>query len=294
MRNKIKIQHYVPRFYLRNFSVKKGKTYAIFCFDKVEGKIFYTNIERVGAEKYFYDADRDTNQTIEKAFGKVEVRFNEAYSRLIARENLSFLSEEEKVAIAFFVITQELRTKEYRMFLSNIGKELANWLSKKELSKNLKKQLKEISTDDFLRSSQIKSLIRNTKNFANIMYRMKWILFDNKTSLPFWTSDHPVSRYNPIDLSPYGNLGLVCTGIQIHFPLSPKLSLCFCDPIKYGSLPDRLEVIDEQNIIFQNSLQTISSTRHIFSTDKDFSIAEKMIKRSPELKDIRRKRFEVV
>jgi hypothetical protein len=152
------------------------------------------------------------------------------------------------------------------------------------------KILREVNTDESIKSKQIELLISEVLTFANIMLNMKWILFLNKTNFPYWTSDNPVSRYNPIDQSPFGNLGLLSKGIQIYFPLSTKLSLCLCDPNMYHSFPEVYEVKNEQNVVFENHLQVKSSTRHIFSIDQDFSLAERMIKSTPELKDINRKR----
>jgi hypothetical protein len=44
-----------------------------------------------------------------------------------------------------------------------------------------------------------------------------------------------------------------------------------------------VEIDNIQHIIFINSLQVISSTRHIFSKNDDFSLAEDMIKEDFEL-----------
>ena len=78
----VKIQHYVPRLYLRNFSaINKDECY-IFCFDKVEEKVFRVNTENIAAESYFYDTDKGKNQIIEKALGRLE-RARDMYCFLI-------------------------------------------------------------------------------------------------------------------------------------------------------------------------------------------------------------------
>ena len=54
-------QHYVPKFYLKNFAIKKGpKTYMIQCFDKSNNKTFIANINDIAVEKYFYDKEEPT------------------------------------------------------------------------------------------------------------------------------------------------------------------------------------------------------------------------------------------
>ena len=103
----------------------------------------------------------------------------------------------------------------------------------------------------------------------------------------------PHYRFNPIDMRPYGNLGLRSKGIQIHFPLSPKVVLSFSDPSTYDSFGESHETKDIQNVIFENSLQVAHSTRHIFSKINDFSLTERMLKDDSSLKDIRKKRIAI-
>jgi hypothetical protein len=52
---KVKLQHYVPQFYLKNFASKNKKTYSINCFDKINEKQFTSNVTNIACESYFYD-----------------------------------------------------------------------------------------------------------------------------------------------------------------------------------------------------------------------------------------------
>jgi len=291
MHNKIKIQHYVPRFYLSNFAHKQKEEFIINCFEKPKEKAFSVNIKKIGAEKYFYDSSFDKNQEIEKSLGRFESKFNIAYNKIIKNLSLSVLSQKEKISFAYFIATQEVRTKEFRELIKDSIRQLKKRLSNEKLSKELERQIKEVSIPNSIKSMHLKILIKDTPTFASSLLNMKWVLFINKTNLPCWTSDHPVNRYNPIDLTPYGNLGLLSPGIQIYFPLSYNLSLCICDPTLYSYLPEIYEITDKQNIIFLNHLQVKSSTRHIFSINDDFSLAKRMVKDHPYLKDIDRKRI---
>lgn len=115
----------------------------------------------------------------------------------------------------------------------------------------------------------------------------------NNTPMPFWTSDHPVNSFNPVGAKPYGNPGLLCKGIEIHFPLSPKIVLSFCDPTTYELLPSRYEIKDIQSVIFENWLQVAHSTRYLFSNINDFTLAERILRDNPSLREIDRKRIQV-
>ena len=288
----VKIQHYVPRLYLRNFSaINKDKCY-IFCFDKVEEKVFRVKTENVAAESYFYDMDKGKNQIIEKALGRLESIFNQAYNKLLQTENLDSLSNPEKAAIAYFVAVQELRTREFRDSIKNMTRQLRERLSGYKMTEAFKKQLDSVQGEKFAKVMQLDFLIDKAPRFAKIIGAMKWIFLLNETELPYWLSDHPINRHNDIDQSPYGNLGLASIGIQMYFPLSTRVSLLFCDPALFRILPKKLSV-KEDNVIFQNHLQVKWSTRHVFSINDDFSLARQMIAEHPELKDIKRQRFSV-
>lgn len=292
MENKTKIQHYVPRFYLKNFSITKEKPYLLHCFDKYASKTFVTDIRKIGCEKYFYEFSNETTNLLEKDLSLLESKFNIAYNKILHNKDLLSLTESERRDFAHFIAVQLLRTNEKRESLKDLMKQLTEKLSKQKLSEEFEIELKEANTNESLKNLHLNTLL-DTEPYINIILNMKWVLFINKTTMPYWTSDNPINLYNDLDLRPYGNLGLASRGIQVYFPLNPLISICLCDPVRYNILPDKDETIDIQNIIFQNHLQVKWSTRHIFSINSDFSLAEKIIKDLPELKEIHRKRFSI-
>jgi hypothetical protein len=290
---KIKIQHYVPRFYLANFS----RSDVINCFDKTGYKQFVANIDQIGCERYFYDIDSKTEQIVEKELASNEKEFNLVYNKLVLKKSLYCLSWKEKESFARFVAIQEIRTKEQRETIKGIGKELKRIFLDKPTSEELKKQLEEVATTSALeqtaRRVHLKFLLETLlgeNEFVEMYLGLKWILSENNTKMPLWTSDHPVNRFNPIDQSPFGNLGLLSRGIEISFPLTPKLHLSFCDPIEYFNNPENVAMIKD-NVLFYNTLQVRSCTRHILSRDDDFSIARKWLDEYPDSKNPERKRI---
>ena len=294
---KVKIQHYVPRFYLRRFSRRERKAHIINCFDKLELKHYRVNIENIGCEKYFYDIDEEPYQVLEKVLADYEVRFDQAYEKLVTKKHLHYLNWDEKESIAYFVATQEIRTRETREFLREIAEKTKKLLSEYPKTPELERQLKELGTDDSIRSRHLKMLVQTLlgkAKFSEIILSMKWVLSENNTSTPFWTSDHPVNRYNPLK-SPHpflGNLGLLSRGIQIVFPLTPKLCLLVGDPVEYATNPDKVTCIRD-NVLFVNTLQLGWATRHIFSPSDDFAIARKWLNDNPVFKSADRHRVEV-
>lgn len=294
MENRVKLQHYVPRFYLRRFSSKRGKNYLINCFHKNTSEKFLVNIRNIASEKYFYDLHRKSEQIVEKAFSRIEGEFARVYRKLIEKQNLDDLSEDEIVTMAIFIITQLIRTREQREHVRDIVTKIKEELDKRgaELVPKLEHQLNESLKDESIKKLQLQMLMDLPK-YLGIILTLKWIIYLNETDMPLWTSDHPITRYNPIDLWPYGNMGLTSPGIQIHFPLTSNMAICLCDPVQYIHEPLIQTLDDENYVIFENSLQVEWSTRHVFSKHDDFSLAYQMIEEYPELKDIERDRIRV-
>jgi hypothetical protein len=289
MGSNIKLEHYVPQFYLRNFSVgNNGK--SLFCFDKCTSKRFIVNVRKIACEKYFYDVTK-ADQLVEINLAKTESMLGAAYDKLITKKDLNSLSWTDRVSIANFVAVQELRTREMREFLGDMVRQFTVKLSEHKLSDDIKKQLEEINKAEYPKEFQIR-MFQNVKEFSDTILSMKWILIENNTKMLFWTSDHPINRYNP-KKDILGNLGYLSSGIQIFFPLTPLLSLCLCDLVECFAYPEKMKTGNIDNVIFENHLQMRWSTRFVFSQDDEFPFAKDMLEKEPELRNVNRKRAAV-
>jgi len=191
MMSKVKEEHYVPRFYLKNFTIE-GKGKSIYCFDKVLLKSFVCEIEDVAREKYFYDVVPG-NSEVEKDLAELESSIAGALRKLISAQDIEKLNLSERKHVAVFAVIQELRTLEWREALKDLCLQVKDRLTEKELSEEMKKELEKVSRADFHKELQLKFL-RNVPQFVEMLFSMKWVLIENKTAMPFWTSDHPVSR----------------------------------------------------------------------------------------------------
>ncbi len=140
MATKIKIQHYVPRFYLNGFTIQQTKV-LVYCFDKLESKYFKVNTRNVASESYFYDIPDEVEQRIEKAFSQIESFFVPVYNKIVSTEDPALLSSEEKFTLAFFLVSQESRTREHRETQTDMMKQLKKRIAKEELTDELKERL---------------------------------------------------------------------------------------------------------------------------------------------------------
>jgi hypothetical protein len=293
--NRIKLQHYVPRLYLKKFGVKSTpNNYMIYCFDKTSSCIFYTNIRNIAAENYFYD-NRDKPVQFEIGFTKAESTFNKIYKKICKYEDISNLTPYERTIVSLYLAMQDLRTLELRQFMKSQYTQFYNVLLERglELNPELKEEFEDALKEDSLKAMHLNIIRDSITDFAMIIYQMKWILLTNDFEVPLWTSDNPIARWNPNGLGIFGNLGYLSKGIQFHYPLTPKLSLIFCDSSEYKILPTINNMFHEDNVVFENYLQIVNSTKHLLSNNDDFQIAHEVLEKHPEYRDVNRKRVNV-
>lgn len=288
--NKVRLQHYVPRVYLKNFSTFNGEEYYVWVFDKVTEKIFQTNIKKIALEEEFYNKVSE-EQTTEKTLRDIETKFDIVAQKLISVKDLAMLDDQEKDVLAEFIAYQMIRTKEVREEIKDIPKQLLEKYGD-DMDPNFKYQVVNSMTKDSLREMQ-NNILMNIEIFKKRIRNLKWIISINKTKFPFWTSDNPVIEYNEVDLFPYGNLGLDCFGFEMHFPINAMLTLTICDNRRFIELPYKEIIKDYRRIVRERDLQVGYSTRFIFSIDKNFGFAQMKVRENSLIKDPNRKRAKI-
>lgn len=289
----VKLQHYVPQFYLRNFSVKKGKNNSIYCFDKFEDREFRQNVKNIACENYFYE-DKG-KQDLESDLSILEHDSSKIIRQIIITKNLNILGRKERETLALFILKQSMRTKDNRESLLLMGKMVKKHMAiSEELDRKLNISIEELEgiIDDLDDEDEIKKVHKGMLSDDNLSRFVKpiskdlnWILYLNDTETPYLTSDNPVARFNPLDYQ--GNGGVLSRGINLYLPLNSKISLCLADPPNlYHKIPNNtvITLSDDRTINFQNVIQVIDSYRHIFSHNNDFSLVKEMIKNDPTLK----------
>ncbi|MCT9097914.1 DUF4238 domain-containing protein [Haloarchaeobius sp. HME9146] len=295
------MQHYVPRFYLQNFAIDPDlDSPQVYCFDKPNQNHFPVSTTNIAGENYFYDLPEDEEQEFEHGLANIEGEFSRAYDDLLSHRDLDSLDENDRSAIAYSVAVQELRTRETREKHREVISGLRQVLEEENLSEELEEEMEELrqaDSEEGANRMQIELIIERGWEFAEHVLALKWVLIENETGHPFWTSDHPIVRYNSNDSGPYGNLGLRNRGIQIYFPLSPTVSLGFVDPDSFANCPRHLVIQDDEDghehIKLQNGLQMQFSTRHVISNSNDFSMAHDFLDQFPEYADTNRQRVDI-
>lgn len=293
------MQHYVPRFYLENFSINPDRNSPqLYCYNKPDRRIFQTSVKNVGGEQYFYDTSGE--QPFEDFLAEIEGEFADAYRKILDSGNLRELTENDKTAIAYSVATQEHRTRVFRDEYMEGMEKLADRLREFNMSKQLEEQIDEFDRaddDTTARELHKEFMLDAAWDFTEEILGLKWILFENQSASGFWTSDHPITRYNRYDHGWKGDLGYRSEGIEIYFPLSPDMCLALVDPTHFAGNPSKIELgtsdRDQDHITLVNELQVKQSKRHVFSKSDDFELADMILDKYPRFEKLDRERTTV-
>lgn len=273
-------QHYVPQFYLKNFGDQ------IFGFDKKEEKIIKTTARNIAVESNFYGGEIGSGPSLEKALSKLEGKFKPAIAELIQKQNFYKLTRESQKQIFLFLALQYLRTRALKQDIAGMVNSIVNEFTK---SKGLGENVVQLTESGSI-GMHLKAILDYPK-YATLLSGMRMAVMINHTAVPFWTSDNPISLQNEFDQYPFGNLGIVSKGIELHLPITPTLALTALDPTTFYMIPEVLDVYKKQSIIRENFLQLVSSTRFLYSNTKRFLLLRDMLKKNNDLKDPTRVRF---
>ncbi|MEK6909283.1 MAG: DUF4238 domain-containing protein [Nanoarchaeota archaeon] len=315
-----KRQHYVNQAYLKNFRIESTED-SLFMYDKEKMSIARVKTANVASENFFYD--RTEERIIEKTLAEFEGKCNVILKKVIEKEDLDQLISEEKELLATFLAVQFLRSKELRIDYKQIAEAVLERVAEKIVPDFKKGDIKVV--EDSLSGLHVHTIFKESGHFAKLFLDKSWKLCINNSSIPFWTSDNPCAIHNDLEPEPFkSNLGIECKGFQLHFPLSSRLLLIIIDknikvidlsnakeikyPKKrsfYRNIDKKLDVplftlmppkefVGGDRVTFENNLQVISATRFIFSSNEDFSLADKYLKEQPIHRNANRGRFKVM
>jgi len=312
---RVKIQHYVPQFLLRNFTDSEGMLHVC---DKSNERVFHTGPSNVAAESGFYDfCVGQSRGTIEDILATQEATAAPLVHRLLEEENLSCLSEEDKVNLSIFITIQILRVKSIREMMNQALEALKDKII--QLGYDREQTEQALGIDPERMKLQAINGLMGLEDLFPLIHCRPWMLFRTSQDNPFLISDSPITRQNLLPGSG-GNLGLAARGIEIYFPLSSTLTLgIFCESYREIMLTadDRMKELGldsgelehacqqmapefsamlralrdqtpvdlcEKRLANLNALQVAYSSRFLFSSKNDFSFVKKILSESPNLK----------
>lgn len=259
-----KRHHYIPRFYLKRFSINnEGKFIGLF---NHKSNIFVPQapLKHQAYQNFLYGNDDE----IEDALAKME---ND-----VAR--MFYYWTEEKLLYPPPIESNGYRVlRQFILYQANRTPKSGNELMQ-YLDEAFKVVLKELDQDlwkavgDFSLSHETPVLLNlfNSVIHENLLDYLDCRFIVNLSDLPFITSDSPVILYNQF-MEAAGNYigatGLVAKGLQVFYPIHPRLMICLYDSAVYN-LGDgcqnccSIESVIEVHQL--NALQYINSESQIF------------------------------
>jgi hypothetical protein len=250
-------QHYVPKFYLRNFSwennLKEIGIYNVvnnFHFERAP-------IKSQACRPYFYDSD----STIENSLSKLENVNTFFFKDIIAHNSLPPKSISFKEPLLKFILLFELRNP---VAAENFEQSINAYIQKLP-------NLTNIPSGSYLKIPkavifQLSLLEKAVDCCSDLNVK----LLCNITNVPFITSDNPVIKYNQfLERHKFfgGITGYGTKGLQFFLPISPIHIIVFYDSSVYklGNKKETTIAIKSDFDVHQlNLLQCLNVNQTIF------------------------------
>lgn len=288
-----RVQHWAPRFYLKNFANQNG---AIFVYDITNGRVRRSGAGKIASHDYFYDDPHelllyifDNPQELENTLGEFEKLFSSVLGEVLAeaqvhagttpRSGARIITRHLKELLAWFIAMQEVRGKTSREVIVNLRRRR----SKIDPQTTFYDDMGAVYQGEVLFSERV------VPNFVDRLQRHYWRLGRNTSGIPFYTSDNPVAMhgYTSETFASFEEyLGLWTLRC---LPLTPEYILLINDQKAFPELrkrDGRVVLIDAENARAYNALQVQHCYREVYSSTRDFTLADKLCRGYPALRSV--------
>lgn len=301
---KTKFQHYIPRFYLENFTDKNGRVWV---YDKKLKRSYATNPTNIAGETYFYDVPKleerlGIPQFVEKFLQPFESDAAIIITSWLAKlkdKTCFYICDDEREAFSIFLITLLIRTPNHRKLVMQMGA----LLKKMELMEHLRSHAPEVAEKPFeiqwnkehepYYHARTIVDVKHITEGASILHRHIWIVARNSTSNSLYTSDCPIvtKRHKEGGWRSYS--GIAAEGIQVMFPFSPNHTLYLLERNywkNFAKLDGTLAPFELANetLMHDNSGQVLNSSRFVYCDSDDFDFARRVCEDWPDITDPQR------
>lgn len=295
-------QHYVPQAQLERFEGVDGK---LLVFDKFSQKIFPAGKRDIAQENHFYDIPKDLMtqeivdlgikpQSLEKALSKIDSRYKIAVDNLIELHPKKTIPDELREELAYCLAWQIFRTRDFRNLVieghTKLRQAIADDLVKTKFPnapRRLYPKVQLKTEHEPILHAQVMFDPKNIAKMTEVLFKHIWIIGVNKTTDVLYTSDNPIVKHHHIkELDALGINGWQSPGVEIVFPLAPRLILTMCDRevFKFYKQDDgKRKPVYIKNVTYFNSLQVIHSHRQVYSSINNFDLAKRMCIEEPHL-----------
>jgi hypothetical protein len=311
------LHHYVPRFVLRRFG--RGKKDQVHTYDKSAGIAFSRSAGKLAATYDYYHFEfMGEAMSVEPLLGDIEAQAGKHIARIIKDRCLNVDDPLERGALARFFAVQLVRTPAQVAVGAELFARMEAWLREQGMPDAYFAPDPHVGGGENAERAQMARRILNApQDYGPVLIQKDWVLFETDLARPFLIGDHPLVMYNQKKSDLRGTVGLKVPGIEIYFPLSPRLTLGMLCPSIADAIYDQLAraVSTSKNVdaaiaddpspparlimamasgttvnagvegsVFFNSLQIANAERFVFSSDGDFELLADMIGQNSSLK----------
>lgn len=259
-----KNQHYIPKFYLRNFSyLNNKKQIGIF---NIENSFFFpkSKLKTQGSKNFFYGKDG----VIEENLSQIEVYLAKSINTIISNNKLPEKKSENYLSLLSFVALTDLRSPVSVNGLNQMYKRMEDSINELDSSFLEKNPIPERNNEEILHG-----LLSMVSSVVEIISDLKIKLLINETKTPFISSDFPIIKYNQYleGKTNSSKTGFGIKGLQIIFPINDKLSIILFDNsiYKVGNKRNNYLIIkSEKDIDSLNLLQFVNCLSTVYFNEK--------------------------
>lgn len=275
-----KLHHYVPRFYLEQFTDSAGG--GLWVWDKDVNRVFRVDPKGIAAQTHFYrlrylEAEGHDSLALEKQLSSLEgsgAALQADFLDVIRKADLGdsfYTAPESREEFALFIAVQYFRTVGARELLFAF---IAEFHPDQQPTNE---------DEENIYHSQVLwegELVPNLKNRLNDGI---WIFARNGTSTPFQTSDNPV-LFKTSDNTQWTKLGAFSDETYAVYPISPDVILYIYPRIERWKSLERFDlglspvVLDEEMVQHENSGQIFNASRFVISSADDFAFCREFVR----------------
>jgi len=299
----------VPQLLLRGFRANTQE--QVYVFDKQTGKVFRSAIRNLACERGFYDISGTAD--LDGVMRQVEDSTAPIIQEIRDRKSVASLDDNKRIWLAGFTTMQWLRTKAFSERSQDMVRQVAECVSKMnggELPGKIREQLG-LTSPEPEHEKVLRTILGLAPPVLEKLLEKSLVLYRSDGSFPFWISDNPVALNNTINRGDgiRGTLGVGVPGIEVYLPISSELTLAYMCPSIAMTCHAMDEVaarmgfihafarpylsaltngwgmiLSKDDIRLQNLLQVGHAERFVYSSQDNFSDAEKMLNDSPRMR----------
>lgn len=254
--------HYIPQFYLKNFS--ENNSIGVYNFER-QKFVDEAPIRRVGGRDHLYGED----PKLENWFQELEGHWSSIINEILHTERIPQDSTKYTYLLMFLYLSDvrgaEVADKFHDYKLQE-GKNIA-----KILNAHGKIKVSEEFIDNLTLEIDRPNLvyIQGMPQLIRIISGLRPVLLINESECDFITSDRPVVKYNKwfLERNYTHPCGFGHMGAQCFVPLSTRICFCLYDDTVYENCygkKDRIRIYQTETIIEFNRLAVNNSYKEIY------------------------------